>query len=192
MSKTLNVTRDTILSADVTRAMLVELAVAHCGYGKDAANELADKTLSKPSKLMAGLDCQKLRTVLCQKLEQVAGFTDGKFSHAFTCLKDDPAPDLDIGKAGANTGGAARGSKLTGKYKMGERKAGFKASEANTEKAKVYELLFANTDFATFFAEAEKAKLSKVVRQGAKGAVVITAAEFARWALKCQWIVRVA
>jgi hypothetical protein len=182
MSKTLSVTRDAILSADFTRDMLVELAVAHCGYAANTANELADKTLSKPSKLMAGLDCQKLRTVLCQKLEQVAGFTDGKFTHTFVCLKADPEPDLDINAAGKNTGGAARSSKLSGAYYVAKKSTSASVSGGDEGKWAIWQHIWNCSSFEEYFAKCPP-KSTK------KSGTIISAASEMNYAVRTGMIV---
>lgn len=177
MSKTITVTRDTILTADVTRAMLIELATRQCGYAGNIAAELADKTLSKPSALLKKLDCQKLRTVLIQKLEQVAGFNEGKFTFAFTCLKADP-DDMDIGKAGANNGGSRKtSSKLTGEYHVARRTTNESSNGGDAGKWEIWEHIWNCTTFEEFFAKAP-AKAQK------KSGTIITPASEMNYAIR--------
>jgi hypothetical protein len=177
MSKTITITRDAILSADVTRAMLIELATRQCGYAAQTAAELADKTLSKPSALLKKLDCQKLRTLLIQKLELVAGFTEGKFTFAFTCLKADN-DDMDIGNAGKNNGGSRKtSSKLTGEYHVARRTTNDSSNGGDAGKWEIWQHIWTCTTFEDFFAKAP-AKAQK------KSGTIITPASEMNYAIR--------
>lgn len=84
--KTILVTKDALLSTIFNRDMLIELAVGTGAYELKGATQMADAKLSKPSKLIAGLDCPKLRTTLIQKLEVMRPeFLDGGFNYEFKC-----------------------------------------------------------------------------------------------------------
>lgn len=179
MSKTIIVSKETLCTADVTRAMLLELATRQLGYSSDAAAELADKTLSRPSKLMAGLDCQKLRTIIIQKLEPEAGFNEGEFTFAFTCLQDD---DLDIGKAGANSGSSRRvTSKLSGAYHVVRRTTNESSNGGDPGKWEIWKHIWECNTFEDFFKKAPAKALKK-------SGTVITPASEMNYAIRCGMI----
>lgn len=180
MSKTVTITRDSILSAAVTCDMLVELAVSHCGYTADVAKDLATKTLSRPSKLLQGLDCAKLRTIVAQKLELIAGFTDGVFSHCFVCLKDEA--DEDISKAGANTGGVRRGSKLAGAYYVAKKPTSASVLGGDAGKWEIWQHVWNCASFEEFFKAAPAKGVTSTNRP-------ISASTEINWAVKSGWIV---
>lgn len=186
--QTRSVTQSALFSAAFTRDMLIELAVGCEFYTLEAATKLADATLSKPSKTMANLDCAKLRTVLDKKLhdapeDQFGHYKTGEMDFDFQCL-----PDLDIGRAGANTKRqtADKGdkaprqpkSKLSGAYRT-VKKAG--NAEADAGKWEIWQHVWNCASFEEFFAAAPVKAVTKTGR-------VITASSEINWALKSGWI----
>ena len=189
----ITVTKAALFSEYFTLDMLTELATKYLGMTADAVAKTAAATLAKASKTMANVTYAKLRTVLATKLGNSPDYNDtfnaGQLQLEFDCL-----PDLDMGKAGSNTrsktaAGTKRtstaGVNLQGAYTVGPKKFGAKCEG---DKARVYALLFANSNFEDYFAACQAENLLKVVREGKSGLVTITAGEFARWAIKSGWI----
>lgn len=175
-AQNLHVTRDYLLAATTTRAMLLELAVETGAFTPAGAQQMADATMRKPSKLVADLDCPKLRTSLIQKFEVMyPDFTE----KGFVYNPVETEPDLDIGKAGANNKRkAATASKLTGEYEV-VKKAG--NAEADEGKWAIWQHVWACKSFEEFFAKAPAKGVTKTNR-------VVTAASEIGWALKSGWI----
>lgn len=180
------ITKSALFSAAFTRDMLLEVAVKLCGYSMEAAVKLADSKLAKPSKLMAGLEAAKLRTVLDQKLSQSPDEEYGELYRTealtweFECL-----PDLDIGNAGRNTKrntggatGAKRASKLSGAYEV-VKKAG--NAEADEGKWAIWQYVWNCVSFEEYFAHAPAKSVTKTGR-------VISASSEIQWAVKSGWI----
>lgn len=186
--QTIRTTKSAILSAAFTCDMLKELAVSYLGYSQEAADKMATQTLSKASKDVAKLDCQKLRTTLLQKLEQSADygetFKSGELDLDYACL-----PDLDMGNAGKNSRRAGGGRKsvtgdLKGAYEVVKR--GLKCTaDTDPEKFALWELIWGNTSFEAVFAAASPKYVTKTGR-------VITPTSELRWAVKSGWIKPVA
>ena len=181
-------TKSAIFSDAFTCAMLTELAVTYLGYSAEAAAELATKSASKASKDLAKLDCQKLRTICVQKLEQSADYGDtfksNELELEYTCLAD-----LDMGNAGKNTRRSGGGRKaatgdLTGAYTVAKR--GLKCTaEQDPGKFALWQIIWESVSFEQVFAFADKKYITKTGR-------IITPASELRWAVKSGWIVPVA
>lgn len=181
-------TKTAILSASFTCAMLKELATTYLGYSQEAADKLAEQTLSKPSKDLAKLDCQKLRTVIVQKLEQSQDYGDtfktGELALEYACLAD-----LDMGNAGKNSRRSGAGRKsplgdLKGAYTVAKR--GVKCTvESDPSKFSLWEIIWNSASFEEVFAKADKKYVTCTGR-------IITPSSELRWAVKCGWIVPVA
>lgn len=175
-AQNLRVTRDYLLAATTTRAMLIELAVETGAFTPAGAQQMADATMRKPSKLVANLDCPKLRTSLIQKFEVMyPEFTTNGFVYNPVAEAE---PEMDIGKAGANNKRKATASKLTGEYEV-VKKAG--NAEADEGKWAIWQHVWACTSFEDYFAKAPAKSVTKTNR-------VITAASEIGWALKSGWI----
>jgi hypothetical protein len=175
--KNLHVTRDLLLSADFTRDMLLELSVGTGAYTIQGATQMADAKMSRPSKILAGLDCPKLRTALIQKFEVMyPDFTEKGFMYNEQKVEE----DLDIGKAGANnkrkSGG--RASSLKGEYEIVKKTGN---AESDEGKWAIWQHVWACKSFEEFFAVAPVKSITKTGR-------VITASSEIQWALKSGWI----
>lgn len=182
--QTILINKTALFSAAVTRAMLLELAVTCKFYTAEAAEAMADATLSKPSKLLSTLECPKLRTILDQKLTQSSDdeygqlYKSDQFNFDFMCLAD---IELDIGSAGKNSGTRSSTSKLTGNYEV------VKVHASNDEgKDAIWSHIWTCTSFEEFFKAAPaKGFTSKTNR-------AISASSEIGWALKSKWIKRAA
>ena len=203
------VSHDTLFSADITREMLIELAVDAYGYTKAAAEKLASQALrtkvaqesngteprGRNRESSADLECAKLRTILDQKAHADDfpyghAYVTGTWKYEFQCLPDvKPAPkakaepDLDISKAGANTRKGGARSKLTGAYEIVKRSG--PTAESDPAKWEIWQHVWANTSFEAFFKAAPAKGLTKTGR-------LITAASEIQWAVKSGWIKPVA
>jgi hypothetical protein len=181
-------TKAAIFSAAFTCAMLKEVATTYLGYSAEAAEELATKPASKPSKDLAKLDCQKLRTIIVQKLEQSPDYGDafktGCLELEYTCLAD-----LDMGNAGANSrrsggGRKAMGGELKGAYVVVKRGAKCTA-DSDLQKSLLWDIIWNSATFEQVFAKAAPKYITRTGR-------IITPNSELRWALKQGWIVPVA
>jgi hypothetical protein len=182
------VTKTAILTEAVTCAMLREMAVKLFAYSEEAVDKLMSQDLSKPSKLMAGLTCTKLRTVLMKKLDDSTDdeygqlWRDGALEVEFDHLPD---LDLDIGKAGANTkkAGGAKRSKLAGVYHIGKKPTSASVLGGDAGKWEIWEHIWNCTSFEEYFQKAPtKALTTKTNR-------LITPSMEMNWAVKCGWVI---
>ncbi len=186
--QTILTTKSAIFSAAFTCEMLKEVATKYLGYSQEAADKLATQTVSKATKHLEALDCQKLRTVIVQKLEQSADFGD-TFKTNELELEYDCLPDLNMANAGKNSrrpggGRKAVGGELKGAYKVEKR--GLKCTaESDPSKFALWELIWNNASFEDVFAKADPKYITRTGR-------IITPSSELRWALKCGWIVPVA
>lgn len=185
--QTILTTKSAILSASFTCDMLKELATTYLGYSQEAADKMAEQVLSKPSKDLAKLDCQKLRTTIIQKLEQSQDYGDtfktNELMLEYSCL-----PDLDMGNAGKNTrraggGRKAAGGELKGAYTVAKR--GLKCTvDSDPAKFALWEIIWNSASFEDVFAKADAKYVTTTGR-------IITPTSELRWAVKCGWIVPV-
>lgn len=186
--QTILTTKSAIFSAAFTCDMLKEAATKYLGYSQEAADKLATQSVSKATKLLAALDCQKLRTVIVQKLEQSADFGD-TFKTNELELEYDCLPDLDMDNAGKNSrraggGRKADGGELKGAYTVVKR--GLKCTaESDPAKFALWEIIWNSANFEQVFVTADKKYVTHTGR-------IITPSSELRWALKCGWIAPVA
>lgn len=177
------VTKDSLFSEAVTCAMLREMASKLFQMSDEAIEKSASEPLTKGTKHMKELTCAKLRTILATKL---ANSPDDEFGQLWRNgeleVEFDHLPDLDIGKAGANTkrGGAAgtRPTKLVGEYHV-VKKSG--TADKDPGKWAIWEHVWACSSFEDFF-KAAPAKSTTATNR------VISASSEIQWALKSGWI----
>jgi hypothetical protein len=193
------VTKSSLQSTVVTRAMLLELAVTKFGYTESAANKLADQKLKTREAQHANgdagrgtssadLECAKLRTILLQKFaaddcDDGAFFSAGEFYFEFQHL-----PDLKMGNAGKNTKGtgtkraasAPRVSKLVGAYEV-VKQAG-PTADSDAGKWDIWQHVWTCDSFESFFATAPKKGVTTATQR------VVSASSEIGWAVKQGWI----
>ena len=186
--QTILTTKSAIFSSAFTCDMLIDLAVTYLDYSAEAAADLATKPASKASKDLAKLDCQKLRTICVQKLEQSSDYGDTFKSNELE-LDYASVADLDMGNAGKNTrrtGGGRKASTgdLKGAYTVIKR--GLKCTvDQDPEKFALWQIIWDSTNFEQVFATASPKYVTKTGR-------IITPTSELRWAVKSGWIVPVA
>ena len=184
------VTKSSLFSEFFTLEMLAELAVKYLAMTTEAVEKLAAAKLAKPSKDLANLSYGKLRTVCATKLgnspDYGETFNAGQLQLDFECL-----PDLDMGKAGANTKRAASTGKKTaahvgavpktGKYRIVRRPTSGSVNGAHPGKWEIWQHIWECTSFEEYFAKAP----AKAVKSEK---TIITACSQMRWALKMGWV----
>ena len=189
------ITRNVLLSEQVTREMLTEIAMTM--FNKSAAwvQEVSESPLKKGSATIKALSHAKLRTTLDQLLTQSPAeeygdlYAKGELVVEFTCLAD-----LDIGNAGKNkartgkaggakaAGGAKVGSATKrGAYKIVRRPDSASVNGGDAGKWEIWMHVWACTSFEEFFAKCPKKAVTATGR-------VISASTEINWALKAGWI----
>jgi hypothetical protein len=169
--QTLTITKDFLTSNDCTAEILQDIATRHCKMETEQVAKLA-----KQGKLIGAV-----RKYL---QDPNNGYAE-MFNEDNLQLDIAALPDVVQEKPK----GTRRATlELAGQYKVLNSK-GCKAPP-DSPKHKVYEILFNNNDFDTYMQKCKEASLLAVVIEGKKNKQLkITAQEFARWALKCGWIV---
>lgn len=169
--QTVTVSKDFLTSTACTTEILTDIAVRHCKMETTAVQQLL-----KQGKLVS-----TVRKYLQDETNGYAeSFNAGQLQLDIAVLQDLPVA------SNPKPRGATK--QLTGNYKVLNAN-GCKAP-SDSPKHAVYKILFSNNSFEQYLQQCQQAKLEAVVIQGKKNAQLkITAAEFARWALKCKWIV---
>ena len=182
------ITRSAITSEAFTLDMLREVAIKLLGKTEDWVKKMAEGTLSKPSKNFANLSYNKLRTTLDKLLTDSPAeeygelYAKGELTWEFECL-----PDLDIGRAGANTKRERKAADGEKKPRAGGKTGGYtivKRVDATNDPAKDAALrqhIWTSATVEEYLAKADAKYVSATNR-------VITARDEINWAFKNGWI----
>jgi hypothetical protein len=172
--QTITITKDFLASKDCTAEIMQDIATRHCEFTPEEVTKFAKqgKLLHNVNKYLANADNGYAEM-----------YKDGTLQLDIAALPDPVAP-----KQQSQTRKAS--ATLTGPYKVVNRN-GCKAP-LSSAKWQFYNVLFACNTYEQYFAQCKEKGLTAAVIQGTKNAQLkITAAEFARWATKCKWIVPV-
>lgn len=183
------ITREALMSEAFTLDMLTEIAAKLFNKSADWTEKMAAGTLSKPSKNHASLSHNKLRTTLDKLLTDSPAeeygelYAKGELSWEFECL-----PDLDIGRAGANTKRERKTADAGDRKPRAGAKAGayviVKRVDAANDPAKDAALrqhIWASATVEEYLAKADAKYVSATGR-------VVTARDEINWAFKNGWI----
>lgn len=189
---TVLVSKDSLFSNLFDCHMLIELAVSAKFYSKEAATDMAYKPLSKPSKVLEGLVCPRIRTALVQKFSQSTykdSFNAGTMTWDLESApspkpeaKAPEAPEMDISSAGKNSKGTKRASKLSGAYVVSKRtKVGGPTNGGDEGMYEIWKHIWNCLSFEEYFAKAP-AKAQK------KSGTIITAAGEMNYAVRSGFV----
>lgn len=184
----ITITRSAITSEAFTLDMLREISIKMLGKTEDWVTKMAEGKLSKPSKAYADLSYNKLRTTLDKLLTDSPAdeygelYAKGELTWEFECL-----PDLDIGRAGANTKRERKTSTGEKKPRAGGKAGAYvivkrvNASNDPAKDAALRQHIWTSATVEEYMAKADPKYVSATGR-------VVTARDEINWAFKCGWI----
>ena len=175
--QTITVTKDFLNSKDCSMEVLHDIATRHCKFTEEQVAKYGKqgKLLHFVNKFLA--DPQNGYAEM---------YKDGTLQLDIAALPD-PVP---VKQAAQATGQRRSVRQLVGAYKVVNRQ-GCKAPK-DSPKWQFYNVLFACATYEQYMQQCKEKHLDAAVIQGTKNAQLkITAAEFARWATKCKWIIPV-